>query len=196
MHVGRPAVRALRATAFTAICILASAVLHLLVGGTAIRPDALAVAVAATWAGAYTVGYRPRGRPTLLALCGLSQYGMHRLFATQEYTASTLTLPDAAGSHGHSTGSGMLLIHVAVALGSSWWLARGETALAALLHLGTVGTSALRNLLAYALAAPARVPAGRPPARLPAWPVRARLLPALLVRCLSRRGPPASLPCG
>ncbi|MGW3352804.1 hypothetical protein ACWDA3_56750 [Nonomuraea rubra] len=197
MHVGRPVVRALRAAAFTAVCILASAALHLLVGGGAIRPDALAIAVAVTWIGAYLVGYRQRGRPTLLVLCGLSQYAMHQLFAAQEYSASTLMLPDAAERHGHgAAGSGMVLIHVAVALGSSWWLARGEMALAALLHLGTGRTSALRNLLVCALTVPACVPVGGQPRLVPVWPETARLIPALLIRILSRRGPPAPLPCG
>ncbi|MEU6726654.1 hypothetical protein ABZ917_23385 [Nonomuraea wenchangensis] len=193
MHVGRPVVRALRAAAFTAVCILASAALHLLVGGTPIRADALALAVAATWVGAYLVGYRQRGLPTLLALCGLSQYAMHQLFAAQEYSASAL-MP--AASHGHGAGPGMVLIHVAVALGSSWWLARGELALAALLHLGAGHPSALRNLLVRVLTVPACAPVAGRPEPPPVWPETARLVPALLMRVLSRRGPPASPPCG
>jgi hypothetical protein len=38
VRAGRPVIRALRAAAFTAACALASALLHMLVGGAAIRP--------------------------------------------------------------------------------------------------------------------------------------------------------------
>ena len=46
-HVGHPVIRALRAAVFTAVCVLASAALHVLVGGGGMRPGGPA---AATWA--------------------------------------------------------------------------------------------------------------------------------------------------
>ncbi|GAA3685686.1 hypothetical protein GCM10022224_058100 [Nonomuraea antimicrobica] len=196
MEVGRPVIRALRAAAFAAICILASAALHLLVGGGAIRPQALGLAVVATWATAYALGARQRGGPTLLALCGLSQYGLHRLFATPDDVASTLVPSitfDPAG-HEHGAGSGMVLIHVAVAVGSSWWLARGEAALAALLRLAAVRVAGWCGLVVAALAVPVRTAVATGPAVVPVWPETARRVPASLVRVVSRRGPPQGPP--
>ncbi|MFG1697127.1 hypothetical protein [Nonomuraea sp. NPDC049309] len=195
MHVGRPAVRALRAAAFTAICTLASAALHVLVGGTAIPPDKLAIAVALIWASAYAVGSRQRGWPTLLTLCGACQYGLHQLFAADEYTASAM-LASAQTGHQHSTAPGMLLIHLTVALGSSWWLAQGELALATLLHLAAVGMSAVRGLLVLALAALACLPVIQWPSLTPFWPEAARGIPATMARAVRRRGPPAPQLCG
>ncbi|MEV4222229.1 hypothetical protein [Nonomuraea sp. NPDC049725] len=195
VQIGRPAVRALRAAAFTAICVLASAALHMLVGGTSIRPGALVVAVAATWTSAYALGSRQRGRPTLLALCGASQWGLHQLFAAGEQTASAMQAIPQSG-HDHGTGFGMLLIHVAVALASSCWLARGESALACVLHLAAVGMTRYWRLLMAALAVPAGPPVTTRPRLTPAWPDTARRIPAALVRAVSRRGPPALRLCG
>lgn len=189
MQVGRPVVRALRAAAFAAACILASALLHMLVGGGTIEPSVLAIAVVANWTFAYALGRRPRGRLTLLSMCGLSQYGMHQLFAAHEHASAALTPSAAAPVHGHGTGPGMLLIHVTVALVSSWWLAQGEATLCALPLLAAARTGLwwLRVLVFVPVAEPAvRV--------MPAWPQTARLVPPLLVRVLSRRGPPAFLP--
>ncbi|SDL81074.1 hypothetical protein [Nonomuraea jiangxiensis] len=185
MHVGRPVVRALRAAVFTAVCLLASAALHLFVGGAAIGPGSLVLAAATTWAGAYALGYRQCGWPELLALCGVSQYGLHQLFAADEP-------PFVPVGHGHGTGPGMLLIHVMVALGSSWWLARGELALAALLHLGAVRMGRWWRLLATALSVlVACVPVTAHPGPAPGPPETARRVPALLTRTAPRRGPPA-----
>ncbi|MEU0564587.1 hypothetical protein ABZ297_04175 [Nonomuraea sp. NPDC005983] len=198
MHVGRPAVRALRAAAFTAICVLASATLHVLVGGAAIGTGTLAAAVAATWAGAYCLGGRQRGWPELLALCGLSQYGLHQLFGAQEYPAAALMIPVSSEpvGHQHGIGPGMVLIHLVVALCSSWWLVRGEVALAALLHLSAARVAGVRALLSAMPAVPAALSAGERP-RLPL--VRtgtARRVPALLAPVISRRGPPPRLARG
>ncbi|MGV9387016.1 hypothetical protein ACWDRB_65325 [Nonomuraea sp. NPDC003707] len=130
----------------------------------------------------------------LLVLCGVSQYGMHQLFAADE-SAVPAPLMGASGGHEHGSAPGMLLIHVAVALGSSWWLARGEMALAAILGLGAVRMSGLWRLLVAALAVPARVPVMANPGIAPIWPEAARRVPALLTRALSRRGPPEPRPC-
>ncbi|WP_327102997.1 hypothetical protein [Nonomuraea glycinis] len=191
MHVGRPAIRALRATAFTVMCVLASAALHILVSGTAIQPGPLTAAATATWAGAYAVGRRPRGWPELLALCALSQYGMHQLFAAPDVSISSQMLRATNVSHDHDGGTGMLLIHLAVALFSSWWLARGEAALAALLHL-----NAIRLACAWILPTIVRAPVVMTRARrsVPAWPDKPHCrLPALLAPVMPRRGPPAPL---
>ncbi|MFI7415771.1 MFS transporter [Nonomuraea sp. NPDC049684] len=204
MQVGRPVVRALRAAVFTAVCVLASAALHMLVGGTAIAPGPLALAVAATFAAAYAAGSRPRGRAPLLAMCVAAQYGLHELFDASEsarYGLSHLldaSSPSFAGPpagpsagavvHGHGS-AGMVVIHLAVALSSSWWLARGDAALAALLRLSTVRLARLWAVLCAWLSVLAPPPAG--PARAcPLWPPVAGHRALLLAPVLSRRGPP------
>ncbi|WP_433511552.1 hypothetical protein ACQP2T_48320 [Nonomuraea sp. CA-143628] len=192
MHVGRPMVRALRAAVFTAVCVLASATLHVLVGGTAIALGPLAAAVAVTWTAAFCLGARPRGWPELLGLCVAAQFGLHQLFAVSEHSASaTMRMPAALpGSHEHGSGLGMLMIHLAVAAASSWWLARGETALAALLHLSATPLTGLWNVLAAWPAVLAPLPLSRPVHFRPSWPQLAGHVPALLAPVLSRRGPP------
>ncbi|MEU1721573.1 MFS transporter [Nonomuraea sp. NPDC005692] len=200
MQVARPVVRALRAAVFTAVCVLASAALHTLVGGTAIAPGPLALAVAATFAAAYAAGSRPRGWAPLLAMCVAAQYGLHELFDASEsarYGLSHLldaSSPSFAGppagpvAHGHGS-SGMVVIHLAVAVSSSWWLARGDAALAALLRLSTVRLARLWTVLCAWSSVLAPPPAG--PARAcPLWPPVAGHRALLLAPVLSRRGPP------
>ncbi|MEV4400436.1 hypothetical protein [Nonomuraea sp. NPDC049607] len=210
MQVARPVFRALRAAVFTAVCVLASAALHTLVGGTAVAPGPLALAVAATFAAAYAAGSRPRGWPLLLAMCVAAQYGLHELFDASESARYGLrhlldaSLPVSAGpsaalpagmpagmpagAHGHGS-SGMVVIHLAVAVSSSWWLARGDAALAALLRLSTVRLARLWTVLCAWLSVLAPPPAG--PARAcPLWPRVAGHRALLLAPVLSRRGPP------
>lgn len=200
MQVARPVVRALRAAVFTAVCVLASAALHTLVGGTAIAPGPLALAVAATFAAAYAAGSRPRGWAPLLAMCVAAQYGLHELFDASESTRYGLShlldtsSPSFAGppagpvAHGHGS-SGMVVIHLAVAVSSSWWLARGDAALAALLRLSTVRLARLWAVLCAWSSVLAPPPAG--PARAcPLWPPVAGHRALLLAPVLSRRGPP------
>ncbi|NRQ32354.1 hypothetical protein HII36_10960 [Nonomuraea sp. NN258] len=201
VQVGRPVVRAVRAAAFTAVCVLASAALHVLVGGAAISLRALASAAVVTWLGAYAIGYRRCGRPVLLVLCGLSQYGLHQLFAGAELgwparEHRPTSAMDAWAGHEHGGGTGMVMIHLAVALGSSWWLARGESALAELLRLAAVGVSGLWALLLAALAVLVDGRVAERPRRLPDRPEAAHRVSAVLTRALSRRGPPpVRLPC-
>lgn len=182
VHVGRPFLRATRATVFAVVCVLVSAVVHVLAGGAAVRPGFLAAAVALTWGGAYAIGARQHGQGVLLAACFAAQYCMHHLFSAGA-EASAVPLAHAHGG----TGVGMLLVHVAVALLSSWWLERGETALAMIAHLAVTSLIVLwAGLLLLLAVSPVT-------ARLPRRPradheqARLRLL---LASSLRRRGPP------
>lgn len=179
VDVGRPVLRALRATVFAAACVPLSSVLHVLAGGGAIRPGFLAGATAMTWAGAYLLGARRRGLPALLGAAFGAQYGMHHLF-----TAGAEAPPPVLAGHDHSSGLGMLLVHVALALMSAWWLERGESALASMVHLAVASLWAGLIVLAAAPVEP-RLP-GRPPV---AGTVD-RLRRFLLAAGVSRRGPP------
>ncbi|MFI9840964.1 hypothetical protein ACIHFD_28305 [Nonomuraea sp. NPDC051941] len=114
VHVGHPVIRALRAAVFTAVCVLASAALHVLVGGGGMRPGGLAAAMAAIWAGAYLLAGRRRDWPELLALCAVSQYGLHQLFS-----GSSPVSPVFSSGHEHGPGLAMPMIHLAAAMCSS-----------------------------------------------------------------------------
>ncbi|MET7328157.1 hypothetical protein [Nonomuraea sp. NPDC005650] len=186
VHVGHPAIRALRAAVFTAVCVLASAALHVLVGGGEMRPGGLVAAMPVVWAGAYLLAGRRRAWPELLALCAVSQYGLHQIFS-----GASTTGPVFSSGHEHGPGLAMPMIHLAVATGSSWWLARGELALATLLHLNAVGVAGVRALLAAAITvlAPFAVVERPRPAPVRREPVPR--VPALLAVVVPRRGPPA-----
>lgn len=178
VHLGRPPLRALRATAFAVACVLVSSAVHVLAGGATVRPIFLAGAMALTWVGAYLLGGRQRGRQALLGACFAAQYGMHHLF-----TAGA----EASPEHGHGTGLGMFLVHVVIAVGSAWWLERGESALTTILHLAVASLWAGLLILSGALIEP--LLPGRPPV---AHAVdRLRLF--LLAACVCRRGPPLSI---
>ncbi|MFE3454893.1 hypothetical protein ACFXJ8_38815 [Nonomuraea sp. NPDC059194] len=163
-------------------CVLVSSALHILAGGAAIRPDFLAGAAALTWAGSYLLGARQRGMEVLLPACFAAQYGMHHLF-----TAGAEPVLPASFDHDHGSGLGMLLVHALVGVVSAWWLERGESALATMLHLVVASLWTGLIVLAAALVEP-RMP-GRP---LVAHAID-RLRRFLLAAGVSRRGPPLSV---
>ncbi|MCG5213016.1 hypothetical protein [Streptosporangium sp. KLBMP 9127] len=183
VHVGWPPVRAMRAVVFAVACVAVSATLHGLAGGGRVQLGVLMGATALTWAGAFALGARQRGRGALLVACFTSQYGMHHLFS-----AGAVPEPSSlAGhlSHQHGGGLGMLLVHGLAAVGSAWWLERGESALASLLHLAvTLMHRLIVRLLAPLIVTERPVPIIR---RTDAAPLTSTLLAAVV----SRRGPPA-----
>ncbi|MFI6292619.1 hypothetical protein ACIBEJ_13590 [Nonomuraea sp. NPDC050790] len=187
MHVGRPVLRALRATVFAVACVLASLALHLLAGGAQIRPLTFALALALTWAGAYLLGRRQRGRELLLATCFAAQYGMHHLF-----TAGAEPVAVQAG-HGHGGGVGnglaMLIVHAVVALISAWGLERGEAALALLAHLAAASVGGLWSRLFVLLTA---TPETGVTGLVPVEDERTLAPRAPFAAIVSRRGPPLS----
>ncbi|MFB4262538.1 hypothetical protein [Nonomuraea sp. GTA35] len=182
MQIGRPVMRAMRAAAFAALCVLVSAVLHGLAGGTPVRQEVLLGAYALTWAGAFLIGGRQRGLGVLLVACFVTQYGMHHLFS------ASAAVP-AAPFHDHGSGVGMFLVHGMTALISAWWLKRGESALAALLHLAVTAVRLWGRVLTVLLGGP--VEAGVRPR--PDRDERVTLPRSRCAAVISRRGPPALL---
>jgi hypothetical protein len=128
VQVSQTPFRLLRAAVFAAVSASASLLLHLWAGGHAPGPLQAAVAFALVFAAAYAAGGRQRGFAVLAPLCVLSQWGLHELFQIGAEPAG----------HEHGAGLGMLLVHAAAALAQASWLARGESALAALLDLLTL----------------------------------------------------------
>ncbi|NBE95485.1 MFS transporter [Nonomuraea sp. KC401] len=174
----------MRASAFAAVCVLVSAALHVLAGGTVVRLGSLCVALAAAWAGAYLLGGRRRGVSVLLGACFAAQYGMHHLFGA--------TLPDlpSVGGHAHGGGLGMLAVHAAAAFGSAWWLARGEAALATLLRLAVTSVGRFWATLLVLAGAPIEISR---PGRTTGWDGPAAPPRAPFMAAVSRRGPPLVL---
>ncbi|TMR07762.1 hypothetical protein ETD86_50630 [Nonomuraea turkmeniaca] len=170
----------MRAAVFAAACVLVSAAWHGLAGGGLVRFDVLLGALALAWTGAYVLGRRQRGMEVLLAACFASQYGMHHLFSAGAVTP----IPP---SQEHGSGVGMLLVHVMTALLSAWWLERGESALAALLHLA--GTTIRRWWRALSVLAGGLVEPHLHTLR-PSTDERVPCLHSWCATAISRRGPP------
>jgi hypothetical protein len=170
---------------FAVACVLASSALHVLAGGAPIRPGFLAGALALTWAGAFLLGGRQRGLPVLLGAGFAAQYGMHHLFTA----GAEASVPALGHEHGSGLGSalGMILVHAVVSVVSAWWLERGESALATILHLvaACLGAVWAGILIRASLVVEARLP------RRPVASHRVdRLTRLFLAAGVSRRGPP------
>ncbi|MEV4572499.1 hypothetical protein AB0K16_04510 [Nonomuraea jabiensis] len=175
--------RAIRAAVFAAVCVLVSAALHGLAGGDPVRAGTLLGALALAWTGAFVLGGRQRGMEVLLAACFAAQYGMHLLFGAGR--------ADVPPPHEHASGVGMFLVHATTAVISAWWLARGESALAALLHLAVASVGRWWRVLSVLAGGPVELsPYG---GRHAAWDDHAAFLQHLFAAANFRRGPPARL---
>ncbi|HEX2143132.1 MAG TPA: hypothetical protein VHG10_01365 [Glycomyces sp.] len=173
MQVRQTPFRLLRAAVFAAVSASASLLLHLWSGGHAPGPVQFTAALGLLFAAAYAVGGRQRGFLALAPLCLFAQWGLHELFQ----------LGAEAAGHVHGSGPSMLLVHFAAALAQASWLARGESALSALLELLTLWVArAVRVLGAGALIAVR-------PRRLTLRTQTPRPLPAART-AISHRGPP------
>ncbi|WP_344484034.1 hypothetical protein [Glycomyces endophyticus] len=165
--------RLLRAAVFAAVSGSASLLLHLWSGGHAPGPLQAAAAFGLVFAAAYAVGNRERGFLVLAPLCLAAQWGLHELF--QAGAVET--------AHAHGAGLSMWLVHLAAALAQASWLARGETAFAALLDLLTLWFARLVRIAGL------HAPAAVRPHRFTARTREPRPAPAAPAS-ISRRGPP------
>jgi hypothetical protein len=172
--------RLMRAATFSAVCLALAVLGHVAAGGSWPRPWVVAAAGAAVMATAALLAGRERSAVTISAGLATLQLSLHEVLA----------LGGAAGvppPHPHVRGLGeslgMLVAHLTATLITGWWLARGESALWALLR--SVG----RRLAAVfpLLRAPAAVVTPPSPAYAPVTPVPAC---AVLRHSVSRRGPP------
>jgi len=166
-------IRALRAAVFAAVSGSASLLLHLWSGGHAPGPLQSAAAFALVFAAAYAAGGRQRGFLVLAPLCLAAQWGLHELFQAGAVEAV----------HAHGAGLSMWLVHVAAALAQASWLARGESAMAALLDLLTLFAARLVRVAGVGALVVVRPRGFVPRARAP------RPAP-VAAAAISRRGPP------
>ncbi|GIH23957.1 hypothetical protein Aph01nite_22670 [Acrocarpospora phusangensis] len=172
-----PVLRLLRSTAFAVVCVTVSLGMHVFAGGAAVGLTTLAGASALVSAGAFVLARRRRGMGALLTAAFAAQYGLHHLF-----TAAAPQPPIPGHDHGGlAVGLTMLLAHAVTALLSAYWLERGETALATVLHLLV---AAVFTLLLW------RIPAVRPVVSRPAVETGPSFASRLLAAAVSWRGPP------
>ncbi|MEV7010492.1 hypothetical protein [Streptosporangium sp. NPDC051022] len=172
------AFRLVRAAVFAVVCVMVSAVMHMLAGGGPVSPGVLVGALPLTGMGAFVLARRQRGFGMLMGASFVTQYGLHTWFSAGAVAQPVLF------EHRHGGGLSMLLVHVALASLSAYWLERGESALATLLHLLV---ASVLTLLVWRVPAVPRVTS----------PVhddgRVLSVTRLLAAAVSRRGPPEAL---
>ncbi|WP_436762351.1 hypothetical protein [Streptosporangium sp. V21-05] len=174
------ALRVPRAVVFATMCLVASAGGHVLAGGGLIPPHLAVLGALVAFCVAYALNGRERGVEVVLGATTGAQVLLHELFSRAEPASHVMS----SAEHGHS-GLGMTVIHLVVALGTGWWLHRGESALWLMIRL----YAGPRPLIRLLFAVPAEVAA-------PVW----RAVAAADVRPYGgweilpvrrRRGPPA-----
>ncbi|GAA3111909.1 hypothetical protein [Streptosporangium carneum] len=173
------AIRLVRAAVFAVVCVMASLVMHMLAGGGEVSPGVLVGALPLTGAGAFVLARRQRGFGVLMGASLATQYGLHTWFSAAAVSQPVLF------EHRHGAGLSMLLVHVAAALLSAYWLERGESALATILRL--LLASVLTLLVWRAPVVPRVASPARDDGRVP-------FVTRLLAAAVSRRGPPVPLP--
>ncbi|MBB6173359.1 hypothetical protein HNR23_003419 [Nocardiopsis mwathae] len=188
MRLDQPIIRGLRAGLFATVCVAVSAGLHVSAGGAPVDWRTLGPAVLIIGAVGYALAGGRRGLGQIMAAAFTAQYGLHHLFgAGAAAPSATPAAADPAGGTLHHTmdggpGLAMLLVHTFAALVTAWWLERGESDLAELLHL-------LGAHLPVLLALPR--PFATPPLpKLRYRPTAPRPVERLLGRTIRRRGPP------
>lgn len=173
--------RLIRAAAFSVVCVTLAVLGHMVAGGSGPGPWAVAAGGSAVMAMTVPLAGRERSMTVISTGLLVLQLSLHELFALGD--AAIIT----SASHPHARGLGeslgMLIAHLTATLITGWWLARGESALWALLR------SARRRLGAmFRPPHPPVTPQAPPrPARVPLSPAPAGLL---LRHSVSRRGPP------
>ncbi|MEU1729597.1 hypothetical protein [Streptosporangium sp. NPDC020145] len=185
MTLAASALRVPRAIVFATLCTVVSAGGHALAGGGLVPPFLGILGVVVSFCVAYPLGGRERGPEVVLTATGGVQLLLHELFSRAAHGPHTTIL----GDHGHPT-SGMTVVHLAVALGTGWWLYRGESAVWLMIRLYGRRLPVIRLLLTVPTEVVA--PVRRPVTTHEATPYGGRdVLPAL-----RRRGPPLPAPTG
>ncbi|WP_449066173.1 MFS transporter, partial [Planomonospora algeriensis] len=125
--------RLIRAAVFSAVCVTLAALGHVAAGGSGPEAWTLAAGASAVACLSVSLAGRERSAGTVTAVLTGAQLGLHELFALDGGPAAA-SLAGHLHDRGLGEGLGMLLAHLTATLITGWWLARGETALWALLR--------------------------------------------------------------
>ncbi|MEV0634022.1 hypothetical protein AB0I77_03410 [Streptomyces sp. NPDC050619] len=185
-----PAVRALRAAVFAALCVLLAAGGHALATGMAPPVWVQAAGFVPVFAGGFLLGGRERSLVPIGGATVAAQGGLHLAYgAVRSHAYAHAPAHMQMSAHTHAMASHAATAHVSAALLLTWWLRRGEAALWSLLRRAVVLVPGLAAWWQVVRAARG-VPVG------PGFVCRAdegpRALREVLLRyAVHRRGPPA-----
>ncbi|MET8864867.1 hypothetical protein ABZW11_18165 [Nonomuraea sp. NPDC004580] len=176
--------RMARAVVFATVCVVMSAGGHVLAGGAPVTAQTLLVGMAVAFALAFALSGRERGPEIVLVATAGAQLLLHEMF--------TRSAPDAVAHaeqmHAGTSGVGMPVAHLVVAVVSGWWLYRGESAFWLMVRLwGMAPLPRLRRLLVGEIDPVASAIWVTPVAEAVAY------LDSGFMRAVRRRGPPAGL---
>ncbi|GAA0425758.1 hypothetical protein Acor_54330 [Acrocarpospora corrugata] len=132
MSPREPSLRLTRAAVFATVCVIASAAGHAFAGGGSVPVTVMALGAFGVLGMAYALNGRERGAEVVPAVTITAQVILHQLFAW----AAPGMLPHTEHEHPF----GMLLVHLALAVLTGWWLQRGERAVWLMLRLWATGT--------------------------------------------------------
>lgn len=177
--------RVARAATFAVVCVLLSTVAHAVAGG-AVCGHALAGELAVAFGAGLAATGRERGTGPILALLAFTQVVLHVLLSSSAPAPSGMEMVGGHLHLGPAPRPAMVLVHGCATVLTALWLARGESALWALLRL--LGSYPYRLVLAspQAVGVPGRGRAAVPELAVP----RSAATP----RRVSDRGPPARPP--
>ena len=176
--------RIARAATFAVVCVLLGTAAHAVAGG-AVCGQALAGEMAVAFGAGLAATGRERGPGVILALLAITQVVLHVLLSSTPTSHGM----GVVGGHLHLGAAprpGMLLLHGFATVMTALWLARGESALWALLRL--LGSYPSRLVLPWPQGASV---AGQ---WRPAVPELAMPRSAATPRRVGDRGPPAPPP--
>jgi len=193
--------RAIRTAVFAAVCVVLTALGHVMMSGNRVPAWALSAGLVVTGAAGWCLTDRERGLPLIVTVVVTAQTMLHSAFSLAQSAsgepASVNTdmamgamrpgsMDMGASSAGGTPSTGMLIAHLIAALLCGLWLAHGEKAAFRILRV-VVGRLAAPLRLLLALPAPMDRP------RLRGRRRHSDRAPhsVLLVHSITSRGPPA-----
>ncbi|GAA0425789.1 hypothetical protein Acor_54370 [Acrocarpospora corrugata] len=178
-----PSFRLVRAAVFATACVSVSVGGHTFAGGGSVPLAVIGLGAIGALVMAYALNGRERGAEVVLTATIGAQIVLHQLFSWSAPKMITYA------EHDHPFG--MLLVHLAVAALTGWWLYRGERAVWLMLRLwARASLSALRWVFLVFCQPP-------PPVRRPVQTAEPETFAGReIATVVSRRGPPLAVLAG
>jgi hypothetical protein len=174
-----PPLRLIRASVFSAVCVILTSLGHLTASGSLMEPWAVVAGFFGLLGFSVILTDHERSLPTIMGGLLGGQFTLHALFTAAQLQEHHPVVRGAAES---GISPGMISAHVLVAVLAAWWLRRGERSAWALAR--RVARRIVRWLAVVLAPAPARPV-------LPRVLLVVRPVAAVLRHSLVLRGPPA-----